>query len=222
MGLDIAKWINVLNIPNEPDEHEVKQLMKARGIGVPDGFIVEMGEELELKDLKGPFVAKVCSPEIPHKTDLSGVILDLNENDISDTVKNIQRKFPEARILVEQMCDYSGAEFIIGSMVDPVFGPAIMAGAGGILTEIYKDVSFRLSPCTVDTAIEMLDGLRVAPLFEGFRGISLDKKGLAEIISDVSQLVDELGDKFSQLDINPIVYSNDKWIVLDAKIMLAK
>lgn len=222
MGLDIGKWINGLKAPNEPDEYEVKQLMKERGIEVPDGLIVEVGEEIELKGLKGPYVAKVCSHEIPHKSELGGVALNLNEKDIFDTVKTIQSKFPEARIIVEQMCNYSGTEFIIGSMVDPVFGPTIMAGAGGILTEIYKDVSFRLSPCTVDAAAEMLDGLVVAPLFNGFRGISLDKKGLAEIISNVSHLVDEIGDKFSQLDINPIVYSHDKWVILDAMLILTE
>ena len=123
---------------------------------------------------------------------------------------------------MEEMCAYSGTEFIIGSTVDPVFGRTIMAGAGGILTEIYKDVSFRLSPCTVDTALEMLDGLVVAPLFSGFRGIWLDKRGLAEIVSKVSYLVEDIGDRFSQLDINPIVYSRDKWIVLDSKLLLAE
>jgi 3-hydroxypropionyl-CoA synthetase (ADP-forming) len=119
------------------------------------------------------------------------------------------------------MCDYSGTEFIIGSTVDPVLGPAIMAGAGGILTELYKDIAFRLSPCTLDGATEMLDGLIIAPIFNGFRGISLDKRGLAEIISNVSYLVDEIGDKFSQLDINPIVYSQNKWVILDAKLTLS-
>lgn len=220
MGPDLGKWLNGLRVPNAPDEHEVKQLMKQRGMEVPDGLIVEAGAEFDPKGLKGPYAAKVCSPEIRHKYDLGGVVLNLNENDISDAVAKIQRKFPEARVLVEQMCDYSGTEFIIGSTVDPVLGPAIMAGAGGILTELYKDVAFRLSPCTVGAATEMLDGLVIAPIFSGFRGISLDKRGLAEIISNVSHLVDEIGDPFSQLDINPIVYSQNKWVILDAKLTL--
>jgi 3-hydroxypropionyl-CoA synthetase (ADP-forming) len=221
MGPDIAQWMRGLKSSNGPDEYEVKQLLKQRGMEVPDGFVVEVGAEIDLKDLKGPYAAKVCSPEIRHKYDLGGVVLDLNENDISDAVEIIQNKFPEARVLVEQMCDYSGTEFIIGSTVDPVLGPAIMAGAGGILTELYKDIAFRLSPCTLDGATEMLDGLIIAPIFNGFRGISLDKRGLAEIISNVSYLVDEIGDKFSQLDINPIVYSQNKWVILDAKLTLS-
>lgn len=222
MGLDISRWMVELKTPQKPDEYEVKKLMKDSGFRVPDGLIVEIGEELELNALLGPYVVKVCSSDIIHKSDHGGIILNLDEDELFEAVKSIQDKFPNARILVERMVHYSGTEFIIGSMVDPVYGPTIMCGTGGILTEIYKDVSFRLAPCTAETASEMLDELAIAPILNGYRGISLDKDELAKIISKVSHLVKELGDRFSQMDINPIVYAHDEWVILDGRLILAE
>jgi len=94
-----------------------------------------------------------------------------------------------------------------------------MVGAGGVLTEIYKDTAFRLAPCSVTDATDMIDELVLSPVFDNFRGMNLDKKKLAQTISQVSRLAHDLGDKLSQLDINPIVFSDGEWIALDVKVM---
>ena len=113
-----------------------------------------------------------------------------------------------------------GPEFIIGIIKDPALGHAVMVGAGGILTEIYKDTSFRLVPCSENEAMDMIDELVLSPIFDNFRGMVLDKKKLAKTVSQVSILAHDLGDKLSQLDINPIVFSNGEWIALDVKVVL--
>ena len=123
--------------------------------------------------------------------------------------------------LVEEQLSPRGPELIIGALVDPDFGPAVMVGAGGILTELYRDVSFRLAPCDAEEARDMLGELAVAPLFAGFRGIALDADALARVIVAAGQLAVELGPSFSQLDINPIVSVGNGFVALDAKLVLA-
>jgi 3-hydroxypropionyl-CoA synthetase (ADP-forming) len=105
-------------------------------------------------------------------------------------------------------------------MMDPVFGPAVMVGAGGIFTELFKDVTFRLAPCPQEEALRMLKELTVYPLIEGYRGSTIDPNKFARIISIVGNMIVDLGNVFSQLDINPIVYSEGRWAALDAMIVL--
>ncbi|MCK5690100.1 acetate--CoA ligase family protein, partial [Myxococcota bacterium] len=154
------------------------------------------------------------------KTDHGGVDLNIHKDDLAASISEMRERFEGQAVLVEEMAKFQGTEFIIGAMVDPEFGPAVMVGAGGILTELYKDVSFRLAPCSKTEAGRMIKELSVGPLFEGFRGINLDSDGLAEVISKAGELALALGDHFSQLDINPLVVSDGKWCALDAKLVL--
>jgi acyl-CoA synthetase (NDP forming) len=115
-----------------------------------------------------------------------------------------------------------GPEMIAGGLIDPGFGPAVMVGAGGILTEIAQDVAFRLVPLDNAEARRMLMELKIYPVFEGYRGLRLDPEPLAELIVTVGRLVDALGSHFDQLDLNPIVWSPTGWTILDAKLMLRR
>jgi acetate---CoA ligase (ADP-forming) len=214
---------------NDPDEFDAKKLVNLYSIKVPAGkrfgFSGKLSNEkldidqLDSANINPPYVLKVCSPKILHKTELQGVLLNSDKGSIKDNFEKMQKRFPNENILVENQTDFMGPEFIIGIIKDPALGHAIMVGAGGVLTEIYKDTSFRLAPCSVDQAMEMIDELALSPIFDDFRGITLDKLKFAKTISQVSELANDLGDKLSQLDINPIVYSNGEWIALDVKIM---
>jgi len=164
-------------------------------------------------------VIKVCSSDILHKTELQGVVLNCERDNVKNNFEKMQKRFPNENILVESQTDFRGPEFIIGIIKDPALGHAIMVGAGGVLTEIYKDTSFRLAPCSEKEAMDMIDELVLSPIFDNFRGMVLDKKKLAKTVSQVSILAHDLGDKLSQLDINPIVFSNNEWIALDVKIL---
>ena len=91
--------------------------------------------------------------------------------------------------------------------MDPVLGPAVMLGAGGILTEIYRDTAFRLAPLDRAEARRMIAALHIAPVFDGFRGLKLDLDRLADLLTTVGRLAVCLKAGFTQLDLNPVVFA---------------
>lgn len=216
----IDSWLKNVKIEGKPDEWEVKNLLKSIGIQVPEGFVINPEEERSPVQLTFPVVVKVCDSAILHKTEVGGVALNVFEDTYSEAVQKMQAKFPQSRILVEEMSSYSGIEFILGGLVDPTFGQAIMIGAGGILTELYKDVTFRLVPLDKEEALRMLKELTVSAVLQGYRGSKMDMEELAEIIVSVGDLITKLGPHFSQLDINPLVYTKKGWAALDGMLVL--
>ncbi len=216
----LKMWLGSFADKNNPDEFDAKQLVKLYSINVPAGKRVLVDEKLNIKNINPPYVLKVCSSKILHKTELQGVLLNIDRESVKDNFLKMQQRFPNENILVENQADFAGPEFIIGVIKDPALGHAIMIGAGGVLTEIYKDTSFRLAPCSVQEAMDMIDELVLSPIFDNFRGITLDKEKLAATISQVSILANDLGEQLSQLDINPIVFSQGEWIALDVKVVL--
>jgi len=222
---NLKVWFDSLADKKNPDEFDAKKLVSLYSIKVPEAKRFEPGdiftnEKLDSANISPPYVLKVCSAKILHKTELQGVLLNNDRENVKDNFKNMQDRFPHENILVEHQSDCIGPEFIIGIIKDPALGHAIMVGAGGVLTEIYKDTSFRLAPCTVNEAMDMIDELVLSPIFDNFRGIVLDKNKFAKTISQVSILGHDFGDKLSQLDINPIVFSNGEWIALDVKVVI--
>jgi hypothetical protein len=216
----IEQWRSDLMMADRPDEYEVKCLLGKLGLQVPRGIRLAPGSTAIIPDFPGPFAAKVCSPAILHKTDLRGVFLNLEPENLGAALRRLASAFPGAALLVEQMVTFEGPEMIAGGLIDPGFGPAVMVGTGGILTEIAQDTAFRLAPLEEAEARRMLMELKVYPVFEGFRGLSLDPTAMARLIVVVSRLVDALGARFDQLDLNPIVWSPMGWTILDAKLLL--
>lgn len=220
MNTILDRWRAELTVPDRPDEYEVKSLLKRLGLRVPRGIRLAPGTTRIEPDFPGPYVAKVCSADIMHKTELKGVYLRLEPDSLAAALAALTSAFPEASILLEEMVTFEGPEMIAGGLIDPGFGPTVMVGAGGILTEITQDVTFRLAPLDEAEARRMLMELKIYPAFEGFRGLRLDPTSLAELMVTVGHLVDALGPRFDQLDLNPIVWSPDGWTILDAKLML--
>jgi acetate---CoA ligase (ADP-forming) subunit beta len=222
----VDDWLNTLDTPRRPHEHDGKRLLSSVGLAVPDGVLVEadsqstVSRQLDRFDSTGHYVAKVCSPNILHKTEKDGVVLNLEGEELADAVLELQSMFPGSPVLAERMVTFGGPEIIVGALHDPVFGPAVMAGAGGIFTELYSDVAFRLSPCPRIEAGRMLSELTVFPALTGFRGISSDVGALAEVIEIVADLADILMCEGCQLDINPVVWDSSKWVALDVKVVL--
>ncbi|RKX91226.1 MAG: acetyl-CoA synthetase [Spirochaetes bacterium] len=217
----IDSWLKKIEKEGKPDEWEVKKLLTSIGIKVPEGFVIDPQEVIPSVQLNYPVVVKVCDSAILHKTEVGGVALNVFEENYKEAVKKMQAKFPQSRIMVEEMSSYSGMEFILGGLVDPTFGKAIMIGAGGILTELYKDVTFRLVPLEKEEALRMLKELTVSPVLQGgYRGSQMDIDELAEIIVSVGDLITKLGPHFSQLDINPLVYTKEGWKALDGMLVL--
>ncbi len=220
MNSKLAQWRSQLRRADRPDEYESKCLLASLGLHVPEGLRSTSGPLDQPPPFKGPYVLKVCSPDIMHKSDVQGVYLNLNRERLAMAMCELAATFPESPLLVEQMVESSGPEIIAGGLMDPSLGPAVMVGTGGILTEIAPDVAFRLAPLDTQEAHRMLMELRIHPVFEGYRGLNLDAAGLVRLLVTVSRMIAAWNKFFDQLDLNPIVWTGQKWMILDAKLVL--
>lgn len=203
-----------------PNEHDVKALLRGYEIDTPRGLRLAPAAAIPTLDFPAPYAIKVCSAQVLHKTEHGGVALRVAEPDLAAAVTDMRTRFPGEAVIIEEQLTLDGPELIVGALVDSELGPAVMVGAGGILTEIYRDVTFRLAPCPAEEARRMLEELRISPLFAGFRGSSFDAESLSQLIARVSELAVELGERFHQLDINPLAWVDRRWVALDAKLLL--
>jgi len=201
-------------------ENEVKDLMKAYGIRTTNYKLVNRIEDVESLGLKFPVALKVCSSKILHKTDVGGVKLGIKDMDeLEKTFKEFKKKFPKENLLVDQM-EEKGVEIIIGLVQDPTFGLSIMCGIGGIFTELYKDVTFRIIPIDKYDSVQMIEEIKGKKLLEGFRNIKANKELVIDLLLKVSKIGQELIEHIDQMDLNPVfVYENDICVV-DAKLIL--
>ena len=216
----VSEWIKNLRIEGKPDEWESKNLLKMMGLNVEVGRRIMAGESVNPDVFEFPLVLKVCDPDILHKTESGGVKLNVKRENFAEAVRELRMIFPSSPLLAAPMCNILGPEFILGGMVDPVFGPAVMVGAGGVLTEIYEDAVFRLCPCSKGEAVRMLNELQIAPVLKGYRGSTLNMDELADEVSRVSELFDAFDGRLNQIDINPMVYTGENWTALDCVLVL--
>ncbi len=200
-------------------ENEVKMLLRESGIPTTDFQVVNKFEDIDLKKLRFPAVMKVCSPEILHKTDIGGVVLDIQKSQFEQEFAKLRKRFPKEPLLVESMQDRR-VEVIIGLINDPTFGLTIMFGLGGIYTEVYKDVTFRVVPIKKQDAEEMLSEIKASPILEGFRKIKVDREALVNLLMKVSALGVKYMDKLDQMDLNPVFVKEKGVVVVDAKLLL--
>ncbi|MCL4442449.1 MAG: acetate--CoA ligase family protein, partial [Firmicutes bacterium] len=160
-----------------------------------------------------PVAMKVDSPDIPHKTEAGGIRLNLNSDDevgraFADIIENVRKYKPGALIngvAVQEMLP-EGTEVIIGVTRDPVFGPTIMFGLGGIFVEVLKDVSFRVAPVSRGDAEDMVREIKgsAVPEIMGL-GPPADTKAIVDVILKVSDMVTDYRDSIEELDINPLI-----------------
>jgi acetyltransferase len=183
-----------------------------------------------LEKIGGPVAMKIASPDVVHKVDVGGVLLNISTAEEARDgylriTNGVKQKLPSARLLgVEiQAMAAKGVEVILGVSQDPAFGHIIMFGLGGTYVEVLKDVSFRLAPIRELGAHNMIKSIRAAKVFESFRGQpAADTEAIAECLERLSQLVVDFPE-ITELDINPlIVYAEGKGArVADVRIALA-
>ena len=201
-------------------ENEVKDLLKAYKIPTTKYRVINKKEDLDKMDLGFPVALKVCSNKILHKTDVGGVKLNIgNKEELEKTFKEFRKKFPKENLLVDQMVD-KGVEIIIGLVQDPTFGLSIMCGIGGIFTELYEDVTFRVVPIDRYDAEQMVEEIKGKKLLEGFRNIPANKQMVIDLIVKVAKIGEELMDYIDQMDLNPVFVYADGLCVVDAKLIL--
>jgi acyl-CoA synthetase (NDP forming) len=116
----------------------------------------------------------------------------------------------------------SGAEIVIGAKIDPLFGPLVVVGLGGVLVELLKDSAVALAPVTQDEARGMLKRLKGRKLLEGFRGSEpVDEAKLAEVIARLSEFAADQKERIAELDVNPLICSTQRIVAVDALIVRA-
>jgi len=175
-----------------------------------------------------PVSMKIVSKDIIHKSDTGCVKLDINGkndiekafNEIMENAKRFDNNADIAGMLVSKMDKEDGIEIIIGGLTDPVFGPVIMFGMGGIFVEILRDVSFRVCPIDETDADEMIKEIKCFPVLTGARGnIAVDLDGIRKALINVSRML-VANPEILQLDLNPVKVHMEGLLVLDANLIL--
>jgi acyl-CoA synthetase (NDP forming) len=197
-----------------PSEAEAKRLLAAAGIAsAPEQACASADEAVAAAERFGfPVVMKILSPDILHKSEIGGVLLNVGDaaavrDGYGVLLSRAKQAAPSARIegvlVAKQM--QGGVECILGIHRDPVFGPIAMFGLGGIFVEVMKDVVFRRCPFGVDVAEQMIRSIKGAPLLLGARGRPpVDIKALAAMLARLSAFAVAAGPKLQSIDLNPV------------------
>ena len=195
-------------------EEEGQEVLKAYGLPLPKSALAKTeADAIKIaKQIGYPVVMKIASPQIIHKSDAGGVKVNLtNDSEIKEAFKTIianakkYNKNAEIKgVLIVEMVK-GGKELIIGSKLEPGFGPVIMLGMGGIYVEVLKDVTFKLAPVTDKEADDMIASIKTQKLLQGVRGEKpSDIAKLSECIQRLSQLVTDFKE-IKELDMNPVL-----------------
>ena len=190
-------------------------LLRAAGVPLVETLAArEADEAVRAAERVGyPVVIKVDSVDLPHKSDVGGIRLGCADGAavrgaVEDVLAEVRRRAPGARIdgvLIQPMVG-GGVEMILGVKRDPVFGPAVVLGMGGILVELLRDVAVRVPPIGVADAREMIAELRGQALLNGLRGrAAADVDALADVVVRVAALAVTQGERLRALDINPLL-----------------
>lgn len=208
-----------------------KAVLEAYGFSVTRPYPAESVEQAvqAARRVGFPVVLKVDSPQISHKTDVGGVVLNLEDDAavrraFNDVVARARERRPDATVrgvTVQRMAaSPTGFEMILGTKKDPTFGSAIMVGMGGVAAEVIRDRTLELPPLNERLARRMLESLRSWPLLQGYRGrprANVDR--LVETLVRFSRLVADVPE-IQELDVNPLLVTPDDVVALDARVVL--
>jgi acyl-CoA synthetase (NDP forming) len=212
-------------------ERESKAVLELYGIATVREIAAHLPEALPAAaaELGFPLALKVESSDIAHKTEAGGVALNLRSMDelraaYERVLANARSFAPHAKIsgvLLQPMVP-AGIEVVVGARIDPLLGPLIVAGFGGVLVELLRDSAVELAPINAGEGARMLRRLKGAALFNGFRGggaVDLDR--LADILVRVSELAADQQGSIAELDINPVICAGSTLTAVDALLVRA-
>jgi acetyltransferase len=210
-------------------EHEAKALLAEFGLPVPATVICRSEEACvgAARQIGFPVVLKIHSPDISHKSDVGGVRLNLQNEDMvasayADMLRHVRALRPQARIegvVVQPMLRFAHArEVLVGVATDPVFGPVISFGTGGVAVEAVRDTALALPPLNAALAHELMERTRVYRLLRGYRDVpAADAGALAQILCGVSRMVCALA-WVKEMDLNPVLAHPGGAVIADARI----
>jgi len=182
---------------------------------VPKAVLLEGREDMDqLFDLAFPVAAKVLG--LAHKTDANGIALRLTDQ---EAAQEALRHLAPGPVLIEEMVEDVIAELLVGVIRDPAHGFVLTIGAGGTLAELWQDTACLLVPASEAQINEALDGLRIGPLLNGYRGKPpADRKAILEAIQALQAYVSDHADSLEELEINPLLCTASEAIAVDALI----
>ncbi|UFS58334.1 acetate--CoA ligase family protein [Subtercola endophyticus] len=200
------------------DEASGRDLLEAAGVPMVPARLVTTADDAAraVAEMGGPVAMKVCSRDIPHKSDVGGVVLGVTDADAARSafgriIRSSTTNVPGADIrgvLVSPMRE-PGLELLVGVTVDPTFGPVLTVALGGIWVETLKDSSIRVLPVVASDIVEMLNELKGSALLKGARGTAaVDLDALSESILAISRAALSLGGQLEALEVNPLRISN--------------
>src|SRR6202007_784025 len=212
------------------NEFEAKRLLACYGIPVVETRIAESEEAAAAiaSQIGYPVVVKLLSNTIAHKSEVGGVRLNLLSADqVRAAFRAIHSSVSEkagpqhfAGVTVQPMVECDGYELILGSSIDPQFGPVILFGSGGVMVEVYRDHALSLPPLNTTLAQRMMEQTNIFPALKGVRGRRpVDLSALEQLLVRFSQLVMDQP-WIKEIDINPLLATPDRLLALDARIIL--
>ena len=214
------------------NETEAKKLLEYYEFPVVKTAVAKTADEaVAIASQMGyPVVLKILSPQITHKTDAGGVVLDINsENEVREAfeciIQRVKQYNPNAEILgvtVQPMIKKRGYEVIIGAKTDPLFGPVILFGMGGIGVELFKDFAIGLPPLNQTLVRRIMEETKVYQLLKGYRNVPpANIKLLEEIMVRFSQMLVDFP-QLKEVDINPLFINENEAFTFDARIVIDK
>ena len=219
-----------VDIPNKRlNEIDCSEVLLSAGLPLLKPILIKDIEDLSsyFKEGKDKYVMKIVSSDIQHKTDIGGVVLNIDNLDLAkksyqDIFKNVKDSAPNAHIdgiMISPMKN-GDIECILGAKIDPVFGPIVMFGLGGIYAEVMKDIVFAEAPVSKQKAEQMILSLKSKDIFYGARGKPpIEISSLLNAIINLSNFIAANSDKVDQVEMNPILVSETEVIALDALII---
>jgi acetyl-CoA synthetase (ADP-forming) len=210
-------------------EHDAEKLAREYGIPVVKSKLARSEREAVsiARKLGYPVVLKVVSPDVLHKTDVGGVVLNVrSQAGVRQAYRNIMKNILQSNksanivgVIVQKMTN-GGQEFVVGATRDPQFGPTVMFGLGGTYVELFKDVSFRLAPVSEEESLRMIRELKSHPLFSGYRGSRpLDISSTSRVIMKVGAMITE-NEWIESIDINPLMVLPKRVVATDVRVIL--
>jgi acyl-CoA synthetase (NDP forming) len=222
----VMDWPAGLPVAGDLTEFEAATVFTR--LGVPMAAMALLGEDVLSHTIPYPLVAKICSRDILHKTEIGGVKVGVRDSAelakaAAELRANARRAAPDARVdgVVVQRMESRLLELILGYRNDPTVGPVVLLGAGGITAELYRDVSLRPAPVSEAQAAEMIEEVRATALIRGFRGLPRgDVAALARAISAFSMLCGCQGVEVAEAEINPLFVRADGVVGVDGVLRL--